>query len=430
MCGFCHVGKSEAAGKQLHEPVAKGECLSCHDPHGSNLRNFLRGNRESDTCMSCHEQIADKEHLHTPVAEGSCTKCHQAHSSLHDHLLVAEGRALCMQCHESVAASMPAAARAIAVDAHEPPDEAGSAPGSESGPDSGVDSEPIPEHVMLPVHEPVLEEECSTCHDPHASSHAGLLSETPLTLCTSCHTEIAETAANATVAHSVVTDDRACLNCHAPHSSGFGHLLTDWQDELCLECHREPVERADGSTVAAASEFVEPHTMLHIENGRCTSCHDVHGAEHRKLLALPYTDNFYEQYNPEAYALCLSCHDAELVTKPETTLTQFRNGPRNLHYAHVTEPANGRSCRACHTTHAATGPGQLRATVDYGRWSIPIDYEPSDTGGTCAAGCHRARSYDRDNPVANEPPQPSSPSEAPSEAPFETESEPEIDAGT
>ena len=94
----------------------------------------------------------------------------------------------------------------------------------------------------------------------------------------------------------------------------------------------------------------------------------------------------------------------------------------------ITEPANGRSCRACHTTHAATGPGQLRATVDYGRWSIPIEFEQTDTGGSCAAGCHRARKYDRDDPVPNDPPPPPPPS--PSPTPAEPEPEPALEAGS
>jgi hypothetical protein len=44
----------------------------------------------------------------------------------------------------------------------------------------------------------------------------------------------------------------------------------------------------------------------------------------------------------------------------------------------------------------------LRSSVAFGQWKIPIQFTATDMGGSCAAGCHRARSYDRVNPASYE----------------------------
>ena len=63
----------------------------------------------------------------------------------------------------------------------------------------------------------------------------------------------------------------------------------------------------------------------------------------------------------------------------------------------------GRSCRACHSTHASPNAMHVRKSIAYGRWQMPINYSPTRTGGTCASGCHRELSYDRVNPVKIDP---------------------------
>jgi len=48
-----------------------------------------------------------------------------------------------------------------------------------------------------------------------------------------------------------------------------------------------------------------------------------------------------------------------VVTEPETrTLTNFRDGARNLHFLHVNKAVRGRTCRACHEVHASKQPRQ------------------------------------------------------------------------
>jgi predicted CXXCH cytochrome family protein len=181
-------------------------------------------------------------------------------------------------------------------------------------------------------------------------------------------------------------------------------MLRNQPIHLCLDCHGKETIRKDGSKIPGMLGLNDPKQHKHgpLSEGDCAGCHSVHGADHRALLPLPYTREFYQAPDPQAYSLCFSCHKPELAAdKISTTATNFRNGDLNLHYVHVTEPGDkGRSCRACHSTHTSHNRQQLLDSVPYGQWSVPINFAATETGGTCGAGCHRARSYDREAALA------------------------------
>ena len=397
MCDFCHIGKTDAAGLHVHKPVQDGQCIQCHNPHGSQLRNLINGATTSGMCLTCHDAILkDREHVHTPIAQGDCLGCHKAHSSVLSGLLVAQGRDLCLKCHSNVIKS-----NSTTVLPHP------AAPGYTGD---------------MFVHEPV-KGECTQCHEQHASKVPTLLKQDITGLCTSCHADVATSMSSAIVQHSAMMDDRACLNCHSPHESHTKHLLKDKPVMVCLECHGRNLSRPDGSIVnsVAAELGLKPGTaaapgakdsapaamlMAHLHGpiattGDCGECHTVHGGAHRALLVRPYTQSFYQAFDSNAYALCLGCHKEELATeKTTTTATNFRNGEVNLHYLHITAPGeSGRSCRVCHSTHAANNSKQVRESSPFGQWNVPINFQTTETGGSCGAGCHRARSYDRQAPV-------------------------------
>jgi hypothetical protein len=65
----------------------------------------------------------------------------------------------------------------------------------------------------------------------------------------------------------------------------------------------------------------------------------------------------------------------------------------------VNKEDRGRSCRACHATHASAHPLHVRDSVPYGKWEMPINFKQTSTGGSCSPGCHKEQSYDRDHPV-------------------------------
>jgi len=381
LCDFCHIDKVGTEGPVVHEPVATGDCLSCHDPHGAATRKLLTSPTLSQLCLSCHEQTLAGTHAHEPAANGDCLSCHDVHTADHEGLLVMERRALCLSCHEQERDAIESAVH---------------------------------------VHKPVAGD-CLECHTPHVSEFAGGLKGAPRDLCLSCHDPIRELAESARYKHSALTEDRACLNCHVPHASKTPALQHADPIAACLACHKEPEPeetKTAQTTNPAAPVFInkEPQpvvrrvvappapelsTRLAIAHGPvadadCAACHSVHGAAHSRLLKLPYTESFYQDFTPAAYELCFSCHSETLATdSPTTTATRFRNGSRNLHAVHVNKE-QGRTCRACHTTHASDTRAQIRKEAPFGQWLIPLNFESAETGGSCAPGCHKPESYDRE----------------------------------
>ena len=65
----------------------------------------------------------------------------------------------------------------------------------------------------------------------------------------------------------------------------------------------------------------------------------------------------------------------------------------------------GRTCRACHETHASSNPKHIRDSVPFGKggWSLPIKFEKRPSGGSCAPGATSRSAYDRIEPVDYEP---------------------------
>lgn len=363
-CALCHVVETPA-GARAHQPFAEGDCLACHDPHGGEEPKLLRGGRYGDSCKVCHQEIATAHRFqHGPASAGACGACHEPHASVKPHLLVAEGRELCLKCHLS----------------------------------TGLQIENM--HV---VHGPALGD-CLVCHDPHGADNPAVLSADPVALCTACHESIAKDMAGATTQHAAVTSGRSCLNCHAGHASDHARLLKKDDQALCFECHDKVITMKDGSKLRDMKSLIEKGKSLHgaIPQGSCVACHDIHGGGHRRLLTNEYPSDLYYPFSDNAYALCFSCHDRQMVLLSRTTsATGFRNGDNNLHYVHVSRDKKGRSCSVCHDAHAADRDRHIREDVPYGPsgWKLPIRFESLPDGGSCGAGCHAPLRYNRVDPV-------------------------------
>jgi predicted CXXCH cytochrome family protein len=171
--------------------------------------------------------------------------------------------------------------------------------------------------------------------------------------------------------------------------------------DLCMECHNKPLDTPTGK-ITDMSAILATGKSLHgpIAERNCSGCHQIHGGEFFRLLTKEYPPEFYAPFREESYALCFSCHEKSLVLDSRTTtLTGFRNGDVNLHFLHVNKDTKGRTCRACHETHASDFAKHIRASVPFGKWDMPIRFEKTDTGGSCAPGCHVPYAYDRVKPV-------------------------------
>jgi predicted CXXCH cytochrome family protein len=99
-CYACHGDfekTPEGERRFLHEPVASGECTSCHDPHYSALPK-LRKNAEG--CIGCHDPFPAQGSVHRPVRSRQCTACHDPHAGAAPKQLVRKGNGLCTGCHQ------------------------------------------------------------------------------------------------------------------------------------------------------------------------------------------------------------------------------------------------------------------------------------------------------------------------------------------
>lgn len=236
------------------------------------------------------------------------------------------------------------------------------------------------------VHRPMAEGKCLACHESHTSNHPYLLKGEGSTLCAQCHRKPFADP----VLHKPVADGN-CIGCHDPHAAGSRNLLKGFSSELCHLCH-DP----------APFQGVSVHKP--VEDGDCGACHRPHGSRYPKLLQHSYPSGIYGVFSEQTYALCFDCHDPSLVTDPLTaTATRFRNGDQNLHYRHIMLNERGRSCSVCHDIHASNQDHLITPLVKgFGSWEIPISYVADTSGGTCIAGCHKPKSYDRvtyvDNP--------------------------------
>jgi predicted CXXCH cytochrome family protein len=168
------------------------------------------------------------------------------------------------------------------------------------------------------------------------------------------------------------------------------------QTELCIDCHNKWIKGTDGKEFNIY-KMVKDNPFKHqpIEGGECQGCHDPHGSNSYKILNAPYPSRFYSEFNVDKYKLCFQCHDSSLAEiKVTGKATNFRDGTRNLHYLHV-NLKKGRTCRACHDAHAGKNKKLIRDHVPFGKWSLPINFNKTETGGSCAPGCHKSFTYSR-----------------------------------
>lgn len=358
LCARCHQLPHENV---MHAPVRDGRCMDCHDPHGSQHPKALLADPRKDLCLRCHKQeFSRSTFVHGPVAVGACIVCHKPHASTEPKLLVQDARSLCLTCHGEVLAK-----------------------GQEG----------------MHLHA-ALEQGCTRCHDPHASDHKFQLRESAPKLCLQCHQEkFDQIMADAKVVHGAVTAEGGCTVCHEAHSSRLPSLQRGTQPGTCLECHDKTLKSAQGAAVTNMVALLAANPDRHgpIRQGACTACHDPHAGKNFAMLTEEYPPQFYAAFKIDTFKLCFRCHIPDLVLKKSGQgLTEFRDGDRNLHWLHVNQE-KGRTCRACHEVHASKRPAHIREAVPFGDsgWLLELNFEKSAEGGSCAPGCHTARSYNR-----------------------------------
>lgn len=114
---------------------------------------------------------------------------------------------------------------------------------------------------------------CGDCHDAHdsASGGSGKPAADANETCTRCHTE---KAGPFTWEHPVVKVE-GCVSCHSPHGSPNAHLLTfSDPNTLCLQCHSATNASVSAHTAAPAAAGQKQAAAA-----QCTGCHtQIHGS--------------------------------------------------------------------------------------------------------------------------------------------------------
>jgi predicted CXXCH cytochrome family protein len=98
----CHAALVKVA--HVHPPAAEG-CENCHEAtqgtHPDSTRhNFKLVQEGGKLCAQCHDAFPGTRSRHVPVAEGECMSCHDPHGSAEPKLLKRPLNDLCFECHE------------------------------------------------------------------------------------------------------------------------------------------------------------------------------------------------------------------------------------------------------------------------------------------------------------------------------------------
>jgi len=262
-------------------------------------------------------------------------------------------------------------------------------------------------------HNPFVKGHCTSCHNPHASSHRPLLQADDRDLCGACH-PMAEQLNQAQL-HPPF-ELLACLSCHSPHASNFKVLLRQEQKTLCLACH---------PSVAPLTERAVQHRPF--EQGDCTGCHKPHSAPVKPLLPSREPTFCYKchsdiqtsfaraSHHPVGVVIdCTSCHQPHawdyraLLLADGNEMCYTCHGDKRFPYAYsahneveYTAVWTG-ACVNCHVAHGSDwGPLLAKEELSLcwtchpaysGKTSHPVARQTAfpRTGGrvTCATHCH------------------------------------------
>ena len=361
----------KAATKVVHVPYQIGECGLCHvDPKGKTSDLIMD---TPDLCYQCHDktQKEGKKFVHGPVVAGACTACHNPHESENSTLLVAPSiNDLCTSCHEQKREMFA---------------------------------------LNSTIHPPVADS-CVNCHDPHTEDHQYQLKAEPKKdLCLMCHVDKKEHISSVTIKHGAIGRPNKCQECHDPHGSNTERMIkAPTVKDMCLSCHNQKLKTDEtGYELDNLAKHLQKNPDHHgpIQWNDCAVCHNPHGSDNFRMLNKPFPEKFYAKFDKNNL-LCLNCHEPEKFTDQKTTtMTNFRNGDKNIHYVHVASTDKGRTCRACHDFHGSSGkenaPHHLREKTQFGKINFPLRYIPTENGGSCAPACHARRHYDRVEPKIN-----------------------------
>jgi predicted CXXCH cytochrome family protein len=384
-------------------------CLSCHKMHEGKTGKTMLADTLADSalCIRCHEQrkgvLTSKHDLQstrstevnllkqTAEQSGSCGVCHAVHQFARAPKPgIADQSGRCITCHPAE----PAGAKAGLAFGHPPDIDAAKLPPASKDlhltPAIGATSK--------------LAFQCTTCHDPHDTTHPAFLRQTKDKLCATCHEDrfsVAKTKHDFTPRPELTNgrghtaaQDGTCGFCHAVHPSSGQDSLMMWAgtsqsprnpDDLCVQCHRtdslareKPVAAFNHPTGEKVKPTTRPGAAVRFFNAKghsdpagfvaCASCHDPHGGIAKQpamLRVASPASNLCAQCHPQNMSLASGPHDAR-ANKKWPAANASTDLCTSCHQPHSNDVAKGRftvvtaagmpradaACVACHPASA------------------------------------------------------------------------------
>jgi predicted CXXCH cytochrome family protein len=367
LCLGCHADKDASQAKGLVHSPAVRDCLKCHDPHTSSLKNQLLkatdgAARDSNLCLQCHDtglNVPASGSRHAALDSG-CDNCHVTHKTgasadteFRNHLTKASP-ALCIECHDPKDAQIAKAhqgqpiEKADCLTCHDP------------------HQSKSPKLMREFMHSPFESKACDTCHQAPKDGKVVLTAASTKELCATCHDEQVKQIQNAKVPHPGAQGD--CTDCHSPHAGKTPGFIRPDPVSACLNCHSDQAELQK-----------KGHVHQPAYGQSCAICHTPHGGDFPKLLRAKNENQ-----------LCLECHGPEAapaklekehlvaifggkVKLPENYFSKVPILPLKYGLGHpttrhpvqdVVNPTNSKvlsaiSCASCHQPHASAKPGLL-----------------------------------------------------------------------
>jgi predicted CXXCH cytochrome family protein len=310
-----------------------------------------------ERCTGCHAALTQKRLVHPGVLKNDCQKCHRPVASQGGKcraktsstwMLVQTEPELCYGCHKRM-------------------DESKS------------------------VHTVVRQGGCLTCHEAHASDHAGLTRQPREQVCFDCHEP--EPLLTKPVRHAPVAEG-LCLDCHDPHGSANPNAIRGAGSAFCLKCHAVDAPKTRGMPTAAYRlDMKKPVVHRAFDRVDCNGCHDGgHSGDNLKLLKKGMTELCYGCHErqdksrfPHTAVIagdCGGCHDPhasdqpKLVEKPTVQETCFVCHQDDLTGRKVIHAPVAKGCDKCHDPHGA--PNRFALKGGEGKKACYACHQPVD----------------------------------------------------
>lgn len=192
------------------------------------------------------------------------------------------------------------------------------------------------------LHSPIKAKGCIVCHElvseslkskklsPQHPSISIDMGKDQSATCFKCHVEWEQKFKKKTYVHSAITE-KGCTSCHNPHGADNKKLLknSEFKQELCLTCHIKNQNWEKG-------EKENAHRAINVKN-KCLNCHEIHSASLPKMLL------------DQPAALCAKCHEEIFENKEKGSM-------------HT--PAKNGDCLKCHSQHYGEKENLLNKTYE------------------------------------------------------------------